>query len=192
MCIRDRINAERVTPEGWKHIRDGLALTNLWIRNPKAPDEAVEIIADIKTLDYLTLEGVSLTKKLVEPLHKSPITTFGYWGDFFIEEDIGTTLARIPNLRKLSLNSPSFRDEHLHGITGPPSLRTLVLPNTNNLKLTAAGVRTFQQRQPQIKLEGLSLRLLKIDKSATDSTTCLLYTSPSPRDATLSRMPSSA
>ena len=25
-----------------------------------------------------------------------------------------------------------------------------------------------------------------------DSTTCLLYTSPSPRDATLSRMPSSA
>ena len=29
-------------------------------------------------------------------------------------------------------------------------------------------------------------------KTATDTKTCLLYTSPSPRDATLSRMPSSA
>ena len=32
----------------------------------------------------------------------------------------------------------------------------------------------------------------KDDKSPVDNTDCLLYTSPSPRDATLSRMPSSA
>ena len=33
---------------------------------------------------------------------------------------------------------------------------------------------------------------IKYVKKVTGSTTCLLYTSPSPRDATLSRMPSSA
>ena len=32
----------------------------------------------------------------------------------------------------------------------------------------------------------------KISYTANDPKTCLLYTSPSPRDATLSRMPSSA
>ena len=33
---------------------------------------------------------------------------------------------------------------------------------------------------------------VKMLKDFTDTVTCLLYTSPSPRDATLSRMPSSA
>ena len=36
-------------------------------------------------------------------------------------------------------------------------------------------------------------RVIEIEKDVTDlNTSCLLYTSPSPRDATLSRMPSSA
>ena len=51
-------------------------------------------------------------------------------------------------------------------------------------------------RKTQIKIEshGQDLRLeLKVDeKIKTVIGTCLLYTSPSPRDATLSRMPSSA
>ena len=34
--------------------------------------------------------------------------------------------------------------------------------------------------------------LTNLDKYPVDSHRCLLYTSPSPRDATLSRMPSSA
>ena len=49
----------------------------------------------------------------------------------------------------------------------------------------------------QNPLPGLVVATLPIDwngkvKSATQAQTCLLYTSPSPRDATLSRMPSSA
>ena len=39
--------------------------------------------------------------------------------------------------------------------------------------------------------EGPSIELLSVD-AAVHLDTCLLYTSPSPRDATLSRMPSSA
>ena len=38
----------------------------------------------------------------------------------------------------------------------------------------------------------LKRRLLGLDDSELERTDCLLYTSPSPRDATLSRMPSSA
>ena len=34
--------------------------------------------------------------------------------------------------------------------------------------------------------------VLTVEKDGRPITTCLLYTSPSPRDATLSRMPSSA
>ena len=40
------------------------------------------------------------------------------------------------------------------------------------------------------EIKGIGKRALVIPTDVTD--TCLLYTSPSPRDATLSRMPSSA
>ena len=47
------------------------------------------------------------------------------------------------------------------------------------------------------KVENIDVRLQQMDAMGTDVEvlsigTCLLYTSPSPRDATLSRMPSSA
>ena len=40
--------------------------------------------------------------------------------------------------------------------------------------------------------EGISLNNIKDNDWLTDTLTCLLYTSPSPRDKTVSRMPSSA
>ena len=48
---------------------------------------------------------------------------------------------------------------------------------------TAASVEEISQ---------LAATLETMQFAATDNTACLLYTSPSPRDATLSRMPSSA
>ena len=39
---------------------------------------------------------------------------------------------------------------------------------------------------------GQPFKVLKVDKTLVDYYTCLLYTSPSPRDRSLSRMPSSA
>ena len=44
----------------------------------------------------------------------------------------------------------------------------------------------FQTGTPQLRIVGTKI------KKSTVTYTCLLYTSPSPRDATLSRMPSSA
>ena len=46
----------------------------------------------------------------------------------------------------------------------------------------------------KLKTPGASLKQVKdvVNKGAKPAEACLLYTSPSPRDATLSRMPSSA
>ena len=63
------------------------------------------------------------------------------------------------------------------------------------------GVRAVHGRRPNVQLHGASLRLslhlsgetaTLFRDAAGQSLHCLLYTSPSPRDATLSRMPSSA
>ena len=56
----------------------------------------------------------------------------------------------------------------------------------------------FQKAEPRRTIgRGKNFNKVSEDKSATGAEagggmTCLLYTSPSPRDATLSRMPSSA
>ena len=44
----------------------------------------------------------------------------------------------------------------------------------------------------EAQLRGYSLFYYEPDKLTLEDGSCLLYTSPSPRDATLSRMPSSA
>ena len=52
-------------------------------------------------------------------------------------------------------------------------------------------VRALLMKDYQLKLDAMS-RLIKRGQDAGDFRTCLLYTSPSPRDRTRSRMPSSA
>ena len=53
---------------------------------------------------------------------------------------------------------------------------------------------TRQLREPFVESAGLGItdRGLKLQKDPNTPNTCLLYTSPSPRDRTRSRMPSSA
>ena len=57
-----------------------------------------------------------------------------------------------------------------------------------------SGNITFAE-EPKLQIpEGASIRLVPVKKQwfLGENILCLLYTSPSPRDATLSRMPSSA
>ena len=58
------------------------------------------------------------------------------------------------------------------------------------------GVKPFKKDSPIIRTKTTIKKNVKLDKKTniknTNKKTCLLYTSPSPRDATLSRMPSSA
>ena len=59
-----------------------------------------------------------------------------------------------------------------------------------NLKVTQ--VKSQISERPNMRETLRSLGLKKIGDSVVRPDTCLLYTSPSPRDGLLSRMPSSA
>ena len=79
---------------------------------------------------------------------------------------------------KINDKKQNLRNQHL--------LQNLVNPNSPNNKIgipTARGLE-FLEAGSIIRCEGV--------QRCTKVISCLLYTSPSPRDATLSRMPSSA
>ena len=64
-----------------------------------------------------------------------------------------------------------------------------IVDNGNAVQLSLIeDVQTEPLSQKQLIMENVSKKL----DSETKEQICLLYTSPSPRDATLSRMPSSA
>ena len=79
-------------------------------------------------------------------------------------------------------------------IKGPEDYR----PGTVKGKIDAHPIWIVHIKMPKELIANFKSGLEKeesqdyIDDMATDLNTCLLYTSPSPRDATLSRMPSSA
>ena len=56
--------------------------------------------------------------------------------------------------------------------------------------MTRAGVAAYRRKNPGSKLKTAVTG--KVKKEPNTPNTCLLYTSPSPRDGLLSRMPSSA
>ena len=64
--------------------------------------------------------------------------------------------------------------------------------NFANTGYVTAGLPTVKVVYSETRIRVYVNEVLDIDVSGTFPTTCLLYTSPSPRDATLSRMPSSA
>ena len=69
-----------------------------------------------------------------------------------------------------------------------PDIRFLICNILKEKKFNVRSAANYDQAILEInkKMPDLSIVDIKLDK------TCLLYTSPSPRDATLSRMPSSA
>ena len=81
------------------------------------------------------------------------------------------------NLAQLDLFRKSFYDK-AHFEQNPKGNKELMMMNQNNIDIF---VTYAQARRP-----------LNDDGTQTTIPSCLLYTSPSPRDATLSRMPSSA
>ena len=50
----------------------------------------------------------------------------------------------------------------------------------------------FGKKAVPFELKSIDGKILKLDEIKGENGTCLLYTSPSPRDRTRSRMPSSA
>ena len=61
----------------------------------------------------------------------------------------------------------------------------------SHLIMGTGGASSFDMLEQALKASGTELTTVAMRRHAA-TTGCLLYTSPSPRDATLSRMPSSA
>lgn len=138
-------------------ISDELTLSSLIVRGPAISREAIEVIAGIETLRSFVLVDMPITKEMLEPLTESPINEFSLWNGGELDEDIGTSLAQIPGLTRLNIDSRFFRDGHLLKISGPKSLQFFKLTGS---KVTADGVREFVRRHPQIKLHDLTMQIL--------------------------------
>ena len=64
--------------------------------------------------------------------------------------------------------------------------------NENQRLLKTNSMLSVMLEQAKVAKERMEANLLRVYDEAHEVRACLLYTSPSPRDATLSRMPSSA
>ena len=92
---------------------------------------------------------------------------------------IGAGFPVLPNLETLILDYEVYESDNGIFIEKFPSLTCLII------KGQAINIGTSFKKFPNLKE-------LTIACSSINTLDCLLYTSPSPRDATLSRMPSSA
>ena len=185
MCIRDRHNIDpyfRVKLQGTiqKYIDSSISSTvNL------AENITVETIADIYMTAYEAgLKGITVYRE-------------GSREGILVTEESENKADEIEGSSQLSLEpstdkSPRTRPTQTSGVTrrirtGEGTLYITINEDENGLcevftTIGKAGGNAAAQSEAISRLISLSLR----------SGLCLLYTSPSPRDATLSRMPSSA
>ena len=98
----------------------------------------------------------------------------------------------MPNTRQMNDDALSKKLDELATKKDIESLRNLVNSLHEHIDLQNKEIAALQER-----VNGQDIKISKLEDrigvlSAGLSQACLLYTSPSPRDATLSRMPSSA
>ena len=91
------------------------------------------------------------------------------------------SLEGLPNVKQLDLTGTGIVDEGIDVLTKLPKLEQL---NLSGSAITDEAMTTIGKLS--------NLRVFRARLTGITDKGCLLYTSPSPRDATLSRMPSSA
>ena len=174
MCIRDRINSY-VNADG----------------TPLQPEAAP---GDIKFIDY-NGDGVIDDEDRTKIGNALPPWTFGFtfnasYKNFdFVLFGQGVYGNDIYNAtRRFDLPKSNFTHQALERWTGEGtsnSFPRMTLSDPN---------RNYSRSSDFFVQDGSFLRIknLQLGYTLDNALTCLLYTSPSPRDATLSRMPSSA
>ena len=104
-----------------------------------------------------------------------------------VNEIASMWLAQLSNVYSGKGNSVDIQHRDTLLVRAPESVLSIVLGNLlgNAFSYTAYGaIKVF--------VDSNSIRITDTGVGMEQSSVCLLYTSPSPRDATLSRMPSSA
>ena len=98
-------------------------------------------------------------------------------------------------LKELNLKLVKVIDTHIHAdhITGASKLKQVTNCTTIMGEHTPADTVEIKVKDSEIiNIDNLKIRSMYTPGHTSDSYSCLLYTSPSPRDPHLSRMPSSA
>ena len=121
----------------------------------------------------------------------------------FTLKDIDRLSRKVPQLCKVAPNTPKYHMEDVHRAGGVMG----ILGELDRAGLLNSDSPTVHSSSMKEALEKWDITLTDDEKvknffmagpagiptqTAFSQSTCLLYTSPSPRDATLSRMPSSA
>ena len=191
MCIRDRsITADHRVSNEYERMRNHSRL--LLDDNPINFEEH---LLSFCLLNIRSLKKHSIDIKMDQSLNKNNLI-------FFTE----TQLTSDSELSSIEIDLPNYYFQH--NFSDNHKFSSLAAANDRNTRLTTLqnfdGASLYSlshdmferpiivmllYRQNQMRKEDF-LYLIQHLKGQVDS--CLLYTSPSPRDATLSRMPSSA
>ena len=84
-------------------------------------------------------------------------------------------------------NDPDYQDFHESNKNDPNYVRA-----ADSKDLAISKIKTILEKQFAMELEFKEQEILKVEHCINTTKSCLLYTSPSPRDLSTSRMPSSA
>ena len=98
-------------------------------------------------------------------------------------------------LQELDLKLVKVIDTHIHAdhVTGASKLKQVTNCSTLMGEHTPADAVEIKVKDDEIiKIDQIEIKAMYTPGHTSDSYSCLLYTSPSPRDLSTSRMPSSA
>ena len=166
MCIRDRYYVH----DGDRQLRKISEREFLAAQKEKFHFSTVD---DPTKIFELELAG-ALMKRRKEP---DVVYAIEFQPKYF-ESDHLRLLSGIPNVEQIQLGGCKLSDKELDLI---PTLKKLYGIGLDRTQVTDESFRYLAKQE-----------LLQIVEYEGTAISCLLYTSPSPRDATLSRMPSSA
>ena len=113
-------------------------------------------------------------------------------GEFFRELRKITKSEDIPDIVKQAVISSEDASFYEHKGVNFIAIARAMIANIKAGRRVQGGSTITQQVAKRIVLKDKSKKYSRKIKEAILARSCLLYTSPSPRDATLSRMPSSA
>ena len=113
-----------------------------------------------------------------------------------IEDEINAIEKKVAELEnkkvELEQNIDSLSDNLEESKKAETILSTYKIKNESQLDEISAEIKTKVKQMQKIPLTIIPGQLVGIANLDSHAKTCLLYTSPSPRDRSLSRMPSSA
>ena len=176
MCIRDRVSVEaketgKALPEGIQKLVDFMADTGGDI------NDYVRLNTDVSKLD--PTDALDEYYKQSKP-HLSPEER-----SFLLEEKFGFD-EDVDSDRDIKKKKIALKEEVAN------ARKHLEKQKDKYYNEIKAGSNLSTEQQEAIDFFNRYSEDSAAQKETTEATTCLLYTSPSPRDGLLSRMPSSA